>query len=99
MCLDCRSRCFLQLGCAPPNKCSTVLLTMCSHFAETIMPLPFRAFPHRLFGWPQWFTVKDRSHSYVNKIRVELEKHGCQIRTGCAVKYVLTTSGGCSIVT
>ncbi|XP_049931112.1 uncharacterized protein LOC116266974 [Nymphaea colorata] len=32
------SRCVPQFGRAPLNKCSTALLTVCSHSAETIMP-------------------------------------------------------------
>ncbi|KAF3782892.1 Tuberculostearic acid methyltransferase [Nymphaea thermarum] len=77
--------------------CSSEQLLNCSAYYVLLFCRNHHAL--QVFGQPQWFTVKDRSHSYVNKIRVELEKHGCEIRTGCPVKYVLTASGGCPIVT
>ncbi|KAL5702384.1 cyclopropane-fatty-acyl-phospholipid synthase [Ranunculus cassubicifolius] len=51
----------------------------------------------QVFGRPQWLTVKSRSHSYVNKVREELESRSCQIRTGYAVQSVSTFDGGCTI--
>ncbi|OVA12781.1 Mycolic acid cyclopropane synthase [Macleaya cordata] len=51
----------------------------------------------QLFGRPQWLTVRWRSHSYVNKVREELERRGCQIRTGCAVRSVSIYDGGCTV--
>ncbi|CAN6284248.1 unnamed protein product [Urochloa humidicola] len=47
-----------------------------------------------LFGRPQWHTVKERSESYVNKVREELESMGCQIKTSCEVKSVSSLEGG-----
>ncbi|MCD7469753.1 hypothetical protein HAX54_008934 [Datura stramonium] len=45
----------------------------------------------QLFGRPQWLTVRWRSHTYVNKVvKEELQKRGCQIRTGCEVNSVST---------
>ncbi|KAF5202274.1 Cyclopropane-fatty-acyl-phospholipid synthase [Thalictrum thalictroides] len=52
----------------------------------------------QLFGRPQWLTVRQRSHSYVNKVRDELESRGCQIKTGYAVQSVSTFDGGCNVV-
>ncbi|KAF9586853.1 hypothetical protein IFM89_039928 [Coptis chinensis] len=51
----------------------------------------------QLFGRPQWLTVRWRSHSYVNKVREELEERGCQIRTGYTVQSVATSEGGCTV--
>eukprot|EP00262_Sarcandra_glabra_P015120 TRINITY_DN4593_c0_g2_i1.p1 TRINITY_DN4593_c0_g2~~TRINITY_DN4593_c0_g2_i1.p1 ORF type:complete len:678 (-),score=92.22 TRINITY_DN4593_c0_g2_i1:579-2612(-) len=51
----------------------------------------------QLFGRPQWLTVKCRSHTDINKIKQELESRCCQIRTGCAVKYVSIVDGGCCV--
>ncbi|PIA36283.1 hypothetical protein AQUCO_03400290v1 [Aquilegia coerulea] len=51
----------------------------------------------QLFGRPQWLTVRWRSHSYVNKVRDELESRGCQIKTGYAVQSVSTFDGGCNV--
>ncbi|MCE3051074.1 hypothetical protein HAX54_048866 [Datura stramonium] len=48
----------------------------------------------RLFGLPQLLTIRRRSHTYVNKVKEELEKRGCQIRTGCEVNSVLTNEEG-----
>ncbi|XP_049936795.1 uncharacterized protein LOC116265647 isoform X4 [Nymphaea colorata] len=83
--------------CASIWSCSSEGMLSCSAYCV----LSFCRNHHLLqvFGRPQWLTVKDRSHSYVNKIRAELEKRGCQIRTGCAVKSVSTSSRGCSVVT
>ncbi|GLT42101.1 hypothetical protein SLA2020_161210 [Shorea laevis] len=52
------------------------------------------------FGLPQWLTVKRRSHAYVNKVKEELETRGCQIRTGCEVRTVLTADNneGCTVL-
>ncbi|GMJ01999.1 hypothetical protein like AT3G23530 [Hibiscus trionum] len=52
----------------------------------------------QLFGRPQWMTVRGRSHRYVNKVREELERRGCQIRTGCEVQSVLSDDEGCTVV-
>ncbi|XP_058094779.1 uncharacterized protein LOC131240519 isoform X2 [Magnolia sinica] len=52
----------------------------------------------QLFGRPQWLTVKSRSHTYVNKVREELENRCCQIRTGCEVRSVSTIDGGCCVL-
>ncbi|MCD7469747.1 cfs1-like protein [Datura stramonium] len=56
----------------------------------------------QLFGLPQLLTIRRRSHTYVNKVKEELEKRGCQIRTGCEVNSVLTNEeeralAGCTI--
>lgn len=51
----------------------------------------------QLFGRPQWLTVRGRSHCYVNKVIQVLESKGCQIRTGCQVKSVLTANEGCVV--
>ncbi|KAF9586852.1 hypothetical protein IFM89_039927, partial [Coptis chinensis] len=51
----------------------------------------------QLFGRPQWLTAKLGSHSYVNKVREELEQRGCLIRTGYAVESVTTYNGGCTV--
>ncbi|XP_052163545.1 uncharacterized protein LOC127780650 [Oryza glaberrima] len=48
----------------------------------------------QLFGRPQWLTVKGRSHTYVNRVREELESLGCQIKTGCEVQSVSALEGG-----
>jgi len=48
----------------------------------------------QLFGRPQWLTVKGRSHSYVHKVREELESMGCQIKTSCEIKSVSSSEGG-----
>ncbi|XP_049367996.1 uncharacterized protein LOC125832844 [Solanum verrucosum] len=47
--------------------------------------------PHELL------TVRWRSQTYVNKVKEELEKRGCQIRTGCEVNSVSTNEEGCTI--
>ncbi|KAH0739811.1 hypothetical protein KY290_038516 [Solanum tuberosum] len=51
----------------------------------------------QLFGRPQWLTVRWRSHTYVNKVKEELQKRGCQIRTGCEVNSVTTNEEGCTV--
>ncbi|KAJ4834137.1 hypothetical protein Tsubulata_012634 [Turnera subulata] len=51
----------------------------------------------QLFGRPQWLTVRWRSHSYVNKVREQLERWGCQIRSSCEVHSVSTSDDGCTI--
>ncbi|GMN53354.1 hypothetical protein TIFTF001_022498 [Ficus carica] len=50
-----------------------------------------------LFGQPQWLTVKGGSHFYVKKVREELERRGCQVRTGCEVQMISTTDEGCTV--
>ncbi|KAG8100018.1 hypothetical protein GUJ93_ZPchr0013g37482 [Zizania palustris] len=52
----------------------------------------------QLFGRPQWMTVKGRSHTYVNKVREELESYGCQIKTACEVQSVSSCDGGYRVV-
>ncbi|KAH0634289.1 hypothetical protein KY284_037075 [Solanum tuberosum] len=42
----------------------------------------------QLFGLPQLLTVKWQSH--IDKVKEELEKRGCQIRTNCEVNSVTT---------
>ncbi|CAN4091076.1 unnamed protein product [Withania somnifera] len=49
----------------------------------------------QLFGLPQLLTVRWQSH--INKVKEELEKRGCQIRTGCEVNSVTTNEEGCTI--
>ncbi|KAL3329127.1 hypothetical protein AABB24_036297 [Solanum stoloniferum] len=49
----------------------------------------------QLFGLSQLLTVRWQSH--INKVKEELEKRGCQIRTGCEVKSVSTNEEGCTI--
>lgn len=51
----------------------------------------------QLFGRPQWLTVRWRSHCYVNKVREEFERRGCQIRSSCTVKSVSAVNEGCII--
>ncbi|MCD9646200.1 cfs1-like protein, partial [Datura stramonium] len=48
----------------------------------------------QLFDLPQLLTVRWRSHTYVNKVKEEFEKRGCQIRTGCEVNSVTTNGEG-----
>ncbi|XP_015071952.1 uncharacterized protein LOC107015997 isoform X1 [Solanum pennellii] len=50
----------------------------------------------QLFDLPQLLTIR-RSDAYVNKAKEELEKRGCQIRTGCEVNSVSTNEEGCTI--
>ncbi|MCD9646198.1 cfs1-like protein, partial [Datura stramonium] len=50
----------------------------------------------QLFGLPQLLTVRWQSH--INKVKVELEKRGCQIRTGCEVNLVSTNEEGKSFI-
>ncbi|GJN04020.1 hypothetical protein PR202_ga21527 [Eleusine coracana subsp. coracana] len=52
----------------------------------------------QLFGRPQWLTVKGRSHSYVSKVREELEGMGCQIKTGCEINTVSSFEGGYRVI-
>ncbi|KAF3786027.1 Cyclopropane mycolic acid synthase 3 [Nymphaea thermarum] len=78
--------------CSSIWSCSSEQMLNCSAYCVLNLVM-------QLFGQPQWFTVKDRSRAYVNKLRVELEKWSCEIRTGCAVKSILTASGGYTIVT
>ncbi|VAH25117.1 unnamed protein product [Triticum turgidum subsp. durum] len=52
----------------------------------------------QIFGRPQWLTVKGRSHTYVNKVREELESMGCQIKTSCQVKSVSNFEGGYKVL-
>ncbi|PHT85567.1 hypothetical protein T459_07673 [Capsicum annuum] len=52
----------------------------------------------QLFGLPQLLTIRRRSHAHVNKVKQELEKRGCQIRSGCEVNSVSTNEEGCTIV-
>ncbi|CAH2052921.1 unnamed protein product [Thlaspi arvense] len=53
----------------------------------------------QIFGRPQWLTVAGRSQTYVAKVRAELERLGCKIKTSCDVKSVLTSEDGCVTVT
>ncbi|XP_049360891.1 uncharacterized protein LOC125825610 [Solanum verrucosum] len=49
----------------------------------------------QLFGLPQLLTVRWQSH--IDKVKEELEKRGCQIRTNCEVNSVTTNEEGCTI--
>ncbi|KAK4732617.1 hypothetical protein R3W88_025605 [Solanum pinnatisectum] len=49
----------------------------------------------QLFGLPQLNTVRWQSH--IDKVKEELEKRGCQIRTNCEVNSVTTNEEGCTI--
>ncbi|MCE3051078.1 cfs1-like protein [Datura stramonium] len=51
----------------------------------------------QIFDLPQLLTVRWRAQTYVNKVKEELEKRGCQIRTGCEVNSVSTNEEGCTI--
>ncbi|KAK4706593.1 hypothetical protein R3W88_033856 [Solanum pinnatisectum] len=51
----------------------------------------------QIFDLPHFPTVRWRSQTYVNKVKEELEKRGCQIRTGCEVNSVSTNEEGCTI--
>ncbi|KAF6137776.1 hypothetical protein GIB67_040484 [Kingdonia uniflora] len=51
----------------------------------------------QILGRPQWLTEREGSHSYVHKVREELESKGCHIRTGCAVQSITTYNGGCTV--
>ncbi|XP_010529627.1 PREDICTED: uncharacterized protein LOC104806424 isoform X2 [Tarenaya hassleriana] len=51
----------------------------------------------QLFGRPQWLTVAGRSHSYVAKVRTELERRGGRIRTSCDVQLVSTSDNGVTV--
>ncbi|KAL3506178.1 hypothetical protein ACH5RR_031560 [Cinchona calisaya] len=51
----------------------------------------------QLFGRPQWLTVRWRSHTYVSKVKDDLERRGCQIRNGCEVHHVSTNDHGCVV--
>ncbi|XP_070041708.1 uncharacterized protein [Nicotiana tomentosiformis] len=51
----------------------------------------------QLFSLPQLLTVRWKSYAYVNKVKEDLEKRGCQIRTGCEVNFVSTNEEGCTI--
>ncbi|KAF8107371.1 hypothetical protein N665_0122s0016 [Sinapis alba] len=53
----------------------------------------------QLFGRPQGLTVAGGSQTYVAKVRAELEKRGCNIRTSCKVQSVATSEDGSVIVT
>ncbi|KAK6929721.1 hypothetical protein RJ641_003815, partial [Dillenia turbinata] len=52
----------------------------------------------KLFGRPQWLTLRRRSSSYVDKAKEQLETQGCQIRTCSEVKSVSTMDEGCAIL-
>ncbi|XP_047307604.1 uncharacterized protein LOC124911197 [Impatiens glandulifera] len=51
----------------------------------------------QLFGRPQWLTVRWRSQTYVTKVKEELERQGCQIRSQCEIQSISTTDDGCII--
>ncbi|KAK4732613.1 hypothetical protein R3W88_025601 [Solanum pinnatisectum] len=86
---------YLVPVCASIWSCPTVGVMDFS--AYSILSF-FRNHHHlQLFGRPQWFTVRWRSHTYVNKVKVELQKRGCQIRTGCEVNSVTTNEEGCNV--
>ncbi|XXG76992.1 hypothetical protein AAC387_Pa08g1236 [Persea americana] len=88
---------YLVPVCASIWSCpSDGVLNFCAYFV-----LSFCRNHHllQLFGRPQWLTVKSRSHTYIKKIREELESKFCQIRTGCEVQSVSTIDcGGCYVL-
>ncbi|XP_044968572.1 uncharacterized protein LOC123428430 isoform X1 [Hordeum vulgare subsp. vulgare] len=47
----------------------------------------------QLFRYPQLPTVKARSHSFVEKVKGELESLGCRMKTSCRVKSVSSLDG------
>ncbi|XP_010532680.1 PREDICTED: uncharacterized protein LOC104808649 [Tarenaya hassleriana] len=51
----------------------------------------------QLFGRPQLLTVAGHSHTYVAKVRTELQKRGCKIRTSREVQSVTTTDNGVTV--
>ncbi|PHU21208.1 hypothetical protein BC332_06315 [Capsicum chinense] len=65
--------------------------------AYSILSFCFNHHLLQLFGRPQWLTVRWRSHTYVNKVKEELEKRGCQIKTDCEVDSVSTNQEGCTV--
>ncbi|KAM0945008.1 putative cyclopropane-fatty-acyl-phospholipid synthase [Dioscorea sansibarensis] len=81
--------------CASVWPCSSEVIMNFSAFSV----LSFCRNHHllQLFGRPQWLTVKSRSHSYVKKVREELESRSCQIRTGFEVKSITSTDTGCCV--
>ncbi|KAM0945005.1 putative cyclopropane-fatty-acyl-phospholipid synthase [Dioscorea sansibarensis] len=82
--------------CASVWSCSSEVVMNFSAFAV----LSFCRNHHllQLFGRPQWLTVKSRSHSYVKKVREELESRSCQIRTGFEVKSITSIDIGCCVL-
>ncbi|KAJ9538275.1 hypothetical protein OSB04_031008 [Centaurea solstitialis] len=52
----------------------------------------------QFFNGPQWLTVRNHSHTYIKKVKEELESRGCQIRTRCAVKCVSKIENGCLVL-
>lgn len=52
----------------------------------------------QLFGIPQWSSMRLGSHKFVYKVREELEKRSCLIKTGCEVISVSTDDEGSVII-
>ncbi|KAJ0677686.1 putative cyclopropane-fatty-acyl-phospholipid synthase [Helianthus annuus] len=52
----------------------------------------------QVFGHHQWLTTRSGSHTYVKKLKEDLERRGCQIRTGCSVQSVSKLDNGCLII-
>ncbi|XP_052620626.1 uncharacterized protein LOC111891255 isoform X1 [Lactuca sativa] len=52
----------------------------------------------QIFNGPQWYTVKNGSQTYIKKIKEELSSSGCQIRTGCAIKFISKHDDGCLLL-
>ncbi|MFS7992802.1 putative protoporphyrinogen oxidase [Helianthus anomalus] len=48
----------------------------------------------QVFGRPQWLRVRNSSHTYVKKLKEDLESRGCLIRMGCSVQFVSKLDNG-----
>ncbi|KAJ0861943.1 putative cyclopropane-fatty-acyl-phospholipid synthase [Helianthus annuus] len=48
----------------------------------------------QVFGRPQWLTVRSCSHTFVTKVKENLECKGCKIRIGCSVQSVSKLDSG-----
>ncbi|XP_047309455.1 uncharacterized protein LOC124912860 [Impatiens glandulifera] len=59
----------------------------------------FRNHDHllQLFGCTQRLTVNQHSQNYVTKVKEELQRLGCQIRSQCEIQSISTTDDGCII--
>ncbi|XP_051152642.1 uncharacterized protein LOC127266436 isoform X2 [Andrographis paniculata] len=51
----------------------------------------------QLFDRPQWLTVKNRSKTYVDRVREVLERRGTQIRLSCEVLHVSANEDSCFV--
>ncbi|KAK9060122.1 hypothetical protein SSX86_020826 [Deinandra increscens subsp. villosa] len=52
----------------------------------------------QVFGHPKWLTVRNRSLTYVKKLKEDLERRGCQIRVGCLVQSISKLDNGCLVI-